>query len=139
MQVAELTATRSKDKSKQVGAVIVKDKHILSTGYNGAPAGFPDNEVPITGSEQTDITLSKHSYMIHAEVNAILNYKGALEDLKGATVYVTLSPCFDCAKLLIQAGIKTVIYKECYHKEAVWNMSKLLFDKCGVSYRCLEM
>lgn len=136
MSYAELGATRSKDSKTKVGSCIVKNKKILSIGYNGAPKGFPDNEVP-EDSIDSDLTLNKNAYMVHSELNSILNYPGSLNDLKGSTLYVTISPCHECAKVIIQMGISRVVYKEEYHREEMWNMSKLLFNKCGIKYEKL--
>lgn len=136
MQLAEMNATRSKDPKTKVGSCIVKDKKVLSLGYNGAPRNFPDIEVPTTNNKE-NIFLSKNSFMCHSELNAILNYNGALSDLNGATIYVTLSPCHECVKALIQVGIKEIIYKERYDHDDVFKLSKLIADKCNVIYRKL--
>ena len=77
----------------------------MSIGYNGAPRGFPDDEVPLVHNENDPIEKRKNSYMVHAELNSILNYGGSLKDLQGATLYVTISPCHECAKTIIQTGI----------------------------------
>lgn len=109
MRVAIAAKLRSKDPNTQVGACIADTNHrILSVGYNGTPAGLDDDEFPweSTGDPLTD----KHNYVIHAEANAILNYRGSLKDMAGATVYVTLFPCHECAKTLVQAGIGEVVY-----------------------------
>ena len=72
--------------------------------------------------------------MIHAELNSILNYNGYIKNLEGATLYVTVSPCTECAKVLIQVGIKTIYYLEEYHRSEIWNASKKLLDIGGVKY-----
>lgn len=136
MHLAEESATRSKDPKTKVGSCIVKDKRILSLGYNGAPRNFPDEKVP-TRNDPDDIYFSKNTYMCHSELNAILNYRGSLSDFEGATIYVTLSPCHDCVKALIQAGIKEIIYKDKYKHEDVYNTAKYIATKCGVIYRQL--
>ena len=107
MGVALLASQRSKDPSTQVGACIVdKDKRILSTGYNGFPQGCSDDEFPWNRDESKGDT--KYQYVVHAELNAILNASG--KSLAGSTLYVGLFPCNECAKAIIQAGVKEVIY-----------------------------
>lgn len=113
MAVAQISSMRSKDPSTQVGAVIVdSDNRILSIGYNGLPNGCPDNEFPWNSEPENDTEEEKinikNYYVVHAELNAILNYKG--ESLKGTTLYVTLIPCYECAKAIIQSGIKKIVY-----------------------------
>lgn len=105
MSVALLASMRSKDPNTQVGACIVgDDKRIISTGYNGFPRGCSDDEFPWNRvGEET-----KYPYVVHAELNAILNAGG--RSLAGSTLYVALFPCNECAKAIIQAGIKTVVY-----------------------------
>ena len=107
MGVAQLAAERSKDPSTQVGACIVDgEKRILSTGYNGFPHGCSDDEFPWNRDESKGDT--KYQYVVHAELNAILNASG--KSLAGSTLYVGLFPCNECAKAIIQAGVKEVIY-----------------------------
>lgn len=137
MRLAEESAKRSKDPKTQVGSCIVKNKKVLSLGYNGAPRNFPDSEVPLS-NEGLEIQNKKSSYMCHSELNAILNYRGPLSDLENATIYVTLSPCHECIKALIQVGIKKIIYKEDYHKVDITNFAKLLASKCNVEYTKFE-
>lgn len=108
MEIANVSAKRSKDPVKQVGACIVRDNKILSIGYNGFPNGCSDDEFP-WGKHNPSELENKHFYVVHAELNAILNYKG---DLTGSTIYVTLFPCCECAKAIIQSGIKEVVYVE---------------------------
>ncbi|GAX77844.1 hypothetical protein CEUSTIGMA_g5286.t1 [Chlamydomonas eustigma] len=115
MSVAFLSAQRSKDPSKQVGACIVdQNQVILGIGYNGFPRGCPDGELPWSKKSRPEEGLgvlgTKYPYVVHAEANALLNKNAA--SVSGAKVYVTLFPCGECAKLLIQAGIKEVIYHE---------------------------
>lgn len=135
MSLAKVIAMRSKDPATQVGAVIVdKDNHILSLGYNGAPIGFEDNLFP--WAKTGDELQTKYPYVCHAEMNAISNYDGNKEVLKNAKVYVTLFPCNECAKLIIQNGIKEVIY--CCDKHSDSNSvvaAKTMFSKCGVKLR----
>lgn len=132
MSVAEASAKMSKDPKTQVGAVIVKDKKIKSIGYNGAPHNFPDNMVPWNSKETDDLIDQKNTYMCHAELNAILNYDGALATLKGADIYCTVSPCSRCAVMLAQAGIKRVIYKEKYHRKSETDAADKIFDLCSI-------
>ena len=105
MSVALLAAMRSKDPNTQVGACIVgEDKRIISTGYNGFPRGCSDDEFP-WDREGED---TKYPFVVHAELNAILNAGG--RNLSGSKLYVALFPCNECAKAIIQAGIKTLVY-----------------------------
>lgn len=132
MNIAKEIAKRSKDPSTKVGAVIVKDKKLLSIGYNGAPKKFNDLDIP-NSKKENDVPMNlKNTYMVHAEVNAILNHSGSLSDFKDAVVYVTVSPCYECAKVLSQVGIKEVIYDEEYHKSELWKPSKYILEKCGI-------
>ena len=135
MGLAILSAARSKDPSTKVGACIVKDKRVLSLGYNGAPRSFPDNEVPNTSYERDNIVNQKNTFMVHAELNAILNYRGSLSDFKDSTIYVTIFPCHECAKALAQLDIKEIVYKEDYHRLDILFASKYILDKCGIKYR----
>lgn len=109
MSMSHLIAMRSKDPNTQVGAVIVdKNDRILSMGYNGLPNGLDDDYFP-WGREGEELE-TKYPYVVHAELNAILNYKG--ESLHGSTLYVSMFPCNECAKAIIQSGIKKVVYRE---------------------------
>lgn len=139
MALAKLSAGRSKDPSTQVGACIVdKENRILSIGYNGAPNGFDDAEFPWNRSGKND-NETKYPYVCHAELNAILNYRGSKKDLENARIYVDLFPCNECAKAIIQSGIKEIVYLSDKYKNTPGNdASKLLFDTCGVTYRSLE-
>lgn len=138
MAIAELSGMRSKDPSTQVGAAIVSDDNrILSIGYNGAPNGFLDDDFPWKREGKPLDT--KYLYVVHAERNAILNYRGSRKDLEGAKVYVTLFPCNECAKEIIQSGIKEVVYISDKYKETDSVISsKKMFDECGVTYRMLD-
>jgi dCMP deaminase len=139
MRVAVAAAMRSKDPNTQVGACIAgMDHRILSVGYNGTPTGLDDEDFPW---ETTDDPLTdKHNYVIHAEANAILNFRGSLKELAGATVYVTLFPCKECAKMLVQAGIGEVVYLgDKYHDTQDAVISRSVLDRCGVSYRQVEL
>lgn len=109
MGIATLTAMRSKDPNSQVGACIVSPENkILSLGYNGMPIGCSDDEMP-WGREGAPLD-TKYMYVCHAELNAILN--SAHNNLKGARVYVTMFPCNECAKAIIQSGIAEIVYRE---------------------------
>lgn len=133
MGIAKLSAMRSKDPNTQVGACIVKNNRIMSIGYNGTPNGFEDKFFPWGREGQTLNT--KYPFVCHAEMNAISNFEGIKKDLEGAKLYVTLFPCNECAKLVIQTGIKEVIYLEDKYKETEGvRASKIMFDECGVKY-----
>lgn len=109
MGIAHLSAMRSKDPNTQVGACIVsKENKILSMGYNGFPNGCDDDEFP--WERDGDLADSKYAYVTHSELNAILNYRGG--SLEGTKIYVTLFPCNECAKAIIQAGIKELVYAD---------------------------
>lgn len=132
MGVALMSAMRSKDPETQVGACIVNTKkRIVGIGYNGFPIGIDDDSFP--WDKQDGWLQSKYPYVVHAEPNAILN---ATEPLDDATLYVTLFPCNECAKLIIQSGIKEVVYLEDkYHDRDVFIASRKMFDAAGVTYR----
>ena len=133
MGIAQLAAQRSKDNNTQVGACIVNDENkILSIGYNGMPTGCDDDVMPWERSG--DPLNTKYFYVCHAELNAILNYGGG--SLKGARVYVTLFPCNECTKEIIQSGIKEIIYlSDKYANTDSTIASKRMFDLTGVKYR----
>lgn len=135
MGIALLSAERSKDPSTQVGACIVNDQNkILSVGYNGAPVGFNDDD--INWAREGDFLDTKYPFVCHAELNAILNFRGSLEESK---IYVALFPCNECAKAIIQAGIKEVVYAcDKYADTDPIKASKRMFDACGVTYRKYE-
>lgn len=135
IKVAEAAAMRSKDPNTQVGACI-KDSNnrILSVGYNGTPNAINDNDF-IWGTSDNPVK-DKHSYVIHAEQNAILNYRGALTDLRDSTIYVTLFPCHECAKNIAQVGIKEVVYKDDkYHDTTDAEIAREMFKSCGIVIR----
>ena len=106
MRMARIWAENSYCKRRQVGALLVKDQMIISDGFNGTPSGFENN------CEDED-NVSK-PYVLHAEANAITKVARSSNSSQGATLYVTASPCIECAKLIIQAGIKRVVYGENY-------------------------
>ena len=134
MGVAKLAARRSKDPSTQVGACIVsQDNIIISTGYNGMPKGCSDDEFP-WAREGAD---TKYPYVVHAELNAILNASG--RDLRGSRVYVALFPCNECAKAIIQSGVKEVVYlSDKYSNTPGVIASKRMLDAAGVKYTQLR-
>ena len=130
MGVALLAAERSKDPNTQVGACIVDDQNrILSTGYNGFPHGCSDDEFPWNRDESLGET--KYQFVVHAELNAILNARG--KSLSGSKVYVALFPCNECAKAIIQAGISEVIYlSDKYHYTPSTVASRRMLAAAGV-------
>lgn len=134
MGIAVLSSMRSKDPNTQVGACIVsKNNRILSIGYNGTPNGFEDKYFP--WDRQGEYLETKYPFVCHAEMNAISNFKGNKKDLEDAKLYVTLFPCNDCAKLVVQNGIKEVIYLSDKYKETDGTKaSKIMFNACGVKY-----
>lgn len=130
MGIATLSGMRSKDPNTQVGACIVsQDNKILSMGYNGLPRGCSDDEFPWNRDGEDN----KYFYTTHSELNAILNYRGG--SLEGAKLYVSLFPCNECAKAIIQSGIKEVIY-DCnkYDGSSRVQASMMMFDAAGVKY-----
>lgn len=135
MHLAEETALRSKDPNTKVGACFVKDKRVLSLGYNGAPRNFPDNLVPSSSDSSLPLKHNKNTYMVHAELNAILNFRGNLSELEGSTLYVTVSPCYECAKMLSQLKVKEIIFKCEYHRNEHIQISKFIFDTCGIKIK----
>lgn len=134
MGVAILSGMRSKDPSTQVGCCIVsQDNKILSMGYNGFPWGCSDDEFPWERSADDSLN-TKYPYVAHSELNAILNYRGG--SLEGAKLYVCLFPCNECAKAIIQSGIKEVIYdSDKYANTPGTIASKRMMDAAGVKYR----
>lgn len=111
MQMAEIWAQRSYATRSKVGALMVKDRQIISDGYNGMPTGFPNEEVEYVEED----ALITNPLVLHAESNAILKCaKNGGVSSEGSTLYVTMSPCMQCCKLIIQAGIKNVFYRTAY-------------------------
>ncbi len=133
MGIAILSAQRSKDSGTQVGACIVSnDNKILSVGYNGMPTGCDDDVMP--WDREGGMLESKYAFVCHAELNAILNNDGT--SLKGAKCYTTLFPCNECAKAIIQSGIKEVIYySDKYSDTDSTIASKRMFNIVGVKLR----
>ena len=137
MGIAMLAAKRSKDPSTQVGACIVSpDNIIISTGYNGMPKGCSDDEFPWERDGAAEID-TKYPFVVHAELNAILNANG--RDLRGSRLYVALFPCNECAKAIIQSGIKEVIYLSDKYCDTPSNSaSKRMLRAAGVNYIRME-
>ena len=132
MGLSILSSLRSKDPSTQVGACIVdKDNKIVSVGYNGAPIGYDDDK-NMTWERNGEFLDTKYPYVCHSELNAILNSRTPVKDCK---IYVTLFPCNECAKVIIQSGIKEVIYLSDKYNQTKENIAaKKMFDVCGIKY-----
>lgn len=126
MRMTRIWAENSYCKRRQVGALIVKDQMIISDGYNGTPSGFEN-----VCEDENNMT---KSYVLHAEANAITKIARSSNSSEGATMYVTASPCIECAKLIIQAGIKRVVYGERYRLEEGLE----LLRRAGVEVELLE-
>ena len=133
MGIALLSAGRSKDSNTQVGACIVSDENkILSVGYNGMPTGCSDDDLP--WEREGAFLDTKYPYVCHAELNAILNRSTG--SLKNSRIYVSLFPCNECAKAIIQAGIREVVYwEDKYAGTDGVKASKLMFRLAGVTLR----
>lgn len=136
MGISLLSAKRSKDPNTQVGACIVDERNkIVGIGYNGFPAGCSDDILP-WAREAQNVNDTKYPYVVHAEVNAILN---STKMLYGARLYVALFPCNECAKVIIQSGIKEVIYlSDKYGKTDSVLAAKKMFSMAGVNFRQLN-
>jgi len=134
MAIAQLSARRSKDPSTQVGACIVNaTKRIIGIGYNGFPTGCSDDELP--WGREGDFLDTKYPFVCHAEMNAITNAANK-PDLDGATMYVSLFPCNECAKLIVQVGIRAVVFlSDKYHDEDIFVAARRIFDLALVEYR----
>ncbi|MBQ2878584.1 MAG: dCMP deaminase family protein [Bacteroidaceae bacterium] len=126
MRMARIWAENSYCKRRQVGAIIVKDKMIISDGFNGTPSGFEN-----ICEDENGLT---KPYVLHAEANAITKIARSGNNSDGATLYVTASPCIECAKLIIQAGIKRVVYAEHYHLTDGID----LLNRAGIETKYLE-
>ena len=133
MGVAGLSAMRLKDPHTQVGCCIVSSDHkILSMGYNGLPRGCSDDDFP--WKREGPPLENKYFYTTHSELNAILNYRGG--SLEGATLYVTLFPCNECAKAIIQSGITEIVYdSDKYENEPSTIASRMMLKASGVKTR----
>ena len=142
MGMAILASKRSKDPGTQVGACIVSNKkdeigpnRILSIGYNGFPQGCSDDEFP--WDREGEQLETKYPYVVHAELNAILNARGSI--LTGSSIYVSLFPCNECCKAIIQSGIKEVVYLSDKYKDTdAVKASKRMFNSAGVALRVLK-
>ncbi len=137
MGVALLSAKRSKDPNTKVGACIINNKkRIVGIGYNGFPMGCDDKVFPWENNQENELD-TKYPYVVHAEANAILNSN--LGSLEGATLYVSLFPCNDCAKLIIQSGIKHIVFMDDKYKDTKGNIaSRRMFDAAGVTYTKMD-
>jgi dCMP deaminase len=137
MGVALLSSQRSKDPNTQVGACIVNPKHkIVGVGYNGFPTGCSDDKFP--WAREGEYLDTKYPYICHAELNAVINKISA--DLYDCRLYVALFPCNECAKVIIQAGIKEVIYlSDKYGQTDPVRASKRMFKAAGVRCRQLKV
>ena len=129
MGLAHLSALRSKDPNTQVGAAIVDENHrVVSVGYNGFPTGVSDDEFP--WSREGNVLTSKYAFVVHAELNAILNSQ---RSVRGCTIYVSLFPCNECAKAIIQSGIKKIVYESDKYNGVDTNIaSKRMLKAAGV-------
>ena len=127
LRMARIWAENSYCQRRQVGALIVKNNAIISDGYNGTPSGFPN-----MCEDENNVTFP---YVLHAEANAISKLARSNNNSEGATLYVTASPCLECAKLIIQAGIKRVVYGEPYRIEDGLELLK----KAGISVELLQI
>lgn len=138
MNMAREFSQNSLDPNTKVGACIVKNEKVLSLGFNDIPNNYPSQKFPWARNGKPLET--KYFFVCHAELNAITSYAGLKKDLEGATIYVTLFPCNECAKLIIQSGIKEVVY-ECdkYADTDSVIASKMLFDGCGIIYRQISI
>ena len=130
MGIALLSAQRSKDSHTQVGACIVNDEHkIVSVGYNGMPTGCDDDQMP--WEREGDFLDTNYPFVCHAELNAILNCN---TDLHGCTLYVTLFPCNECAKAIIQSGIRRIVYLDNkYAGTDAIRASEMMFRMTGIA------
>jgi len=135
MGVSKLSALRSKDPSTKVGACIVSpDNRIVGVGYNGMPYGTDDEVAP--WSRVGGFLETKYAFVVHAELNAILN---SIKELKGCRIYVSLFPCHECAKAIIQSGIREIIYEDDKYNGTESDIaSKRMLDAAGVTYRKMD-
>ncbi len=136
MAVAKLSAYRSKDPNTQVGACIVSPENkIVGVGYNGLPWGCEDNQFPWENREG-EMYDTKYPYVVHAELNAILN---SIQKLNGCRIYVSLFPCHECVKAIIQSGIKEIIYEDDkYNDTPSDRAAKRMLDAAGVLYTKMD-
>ena len=136
MGVAKLSAYRSKDPNTQVGACIVSPENkIVGVGYNGLPWGCEDDQFPWSNREG-DMYDTKYPYVVHAELNAILN---SIQKLKDCRIYVSLFPCHECVKAIIKSGIKEIIYEDDkYNDTPSDKAAKRMLDAAGVTYKKMK-
>ncbi len=136
MGIAYLSAMRSKDPSTQVGACIIdEDKKIIGIGYNGFPIGSNDDEMP--WNKEGEFLDTKYPYVVHAELNAILN---SIKSLKNCTIYVTHFPCNECAKAIVQSGIKKVVYFSDKHKDKDSTKASIrILENAGLEVKKVEV
>lgn len=127
LRMALVWAENSYCERRKVGALIVKDQRIISDGYNGTPSGFEN-----VCEDENNVT---KAYVLHAEANAITKVAASSNSSKGATIYVTSAPCIECAKLIIQSGIRRVVYSEKYRVEDGCQLLK----RAGISVEYIEM
>jgi len=125
--MANVWSENSHCKRNKVGCLIIKDRQIISDGYNGTPSGF--------SNECEDCNNNTLPTVLHAEANAITKIAKSTNSAEGATLYVTLSPCFDCAKLIIQAGIKRIVYSETYRNTDSFK----LFEEAGIEIKKISI
>ena len=137
MGVAKLSAKRSKDPNTQVGCCIVnQDKRIVAVGYNGLPKNCIDEDYP-WANRVGDLHETKYAYVVHAELNAILN---ATTPLKGCTLYVTLYPCNECVKSIIQSGISEVIFEDNKYEGANFDLAaKKMLQSANIKIRQIKI
>ncbi len=138
MRIAQVIAQRSKDPSTQAGAVLVTpDNIVVGLGYNGWPRGINVDKLP--WEREGKLSETKYAYVVHGEENAIYNANGSTKD---CIMYCTLFPCNECAKTIIQNGIKEVVFEsDKYHDQEAWIASRRMFDLAGVKcrqYNCKE-
>ncbi|UKZ11037.1 hypothetical protein EhVM1_000022 [Emiliania huxleyi virus M1] len=136
MGVAKLSAMRSKDPSTQVGSCIIESttNKIISIGYNGMPRGCNDDDFPWGKKEKnSNIINTKYPFVVHSEANAILNANGT--SVNGCTMYVTLFPCNECTKLIIQSGICEIVYLDDYNDITTKTASLRMLQSAGVTIR----
>ncbi|MFA5777259.1 MAG: dCMP deaminase family protein [Parcubacteria group bacterium] len=136
IQLCRIIAQRSKDPVTQTGACIVNDKNIIvGMGYNGFPRGCSDDKLPWSKNSKNFYDI-KYPYIVHAEANAILNANAPTE---GTRLYCGLFPCNECAKVIIQRGIKEIIYEDDkYHDRDEWKVSRRMLNMAGIKYRKYE-
>lgn len=132
MHIADVMSQRSKDPNTQSGSIIVDSNGVIvGLGYNGFPRGIADEDLP--WEREGGFLDTKYAYVVHSEENAIYNSNKPTD---GCKIYCTMFPCNECAKTLIQSGIKEIIYNnDQYHDTEIWQASRKLFDMAGIKYR----